>query len=107
MSGKGHHLGLSYGRAEAKTEGHSRICFHDHLNGFRKSRTVRGVGYGNGCAARRHPYDYEGRAGEDHRADSRWHDDDLSCLRSLNLSNFEPVNVSSLIVNTSSGQTAH
>ncbi len=38
--------------------------------------------------------------------DSRWHDDDLSCLRSLNLSNFEPVNVSSLIVNTSSGQTA-
>jgi len=37
--------------------------------------------------------------------DARWNDDDLSCLRSLTLSDFEPVNVSSLMVNNDSGQT--
>jgi hypothetical protein len=37
--------------------------------------------------------------------DSRWNDDDLSCLRSLILADFEPVNVSSLIVSNQSGQT--
>ncbi len=37
--------------------------------------------------------------------DSRWNDDDLSCLRSLTLSDFEPVNVSSLMVTNDSGQT--
>jgi hypothetical protein len=31
--------------------------------------------------------------------DARWNDTDLSCLRNLTLSNFEPVNVSSLAVN--------
>ncbi len=39
--------------------------------------------------------------------DSRWNDNDLMCLSSLTLSDFEPVNVSSLMVNTSSGATSH
>lgn len=34
-------------------------------------------------------------------------DDDLSCLRSLTLSDFEPVNVSSLMVSNDSGATSH
>jgi hypothetical protein len=37
--------------------------------------------------------------------DARWHDDDLSCLTSLTLADFEPVNVSSLIVSNDSGAT--
>jgi hypothetical protein len=37
--------------------------------------------------------------------DARWNDADLSCLTSLTLSDFEPVNVSSLMVNNDSGQT--
>jgi hypothetical protein len=37
--------------------------------------------------------------------DARWNDDDLSCITSLTLSDFEPVNVSSLMVNNDSGQT--
>jgi len=37
--------------------------------------------------------------------DARWRDDDLSCLTSLTLANFEPVNVSSLIVSNDSGAT--
>jgi hypothetical protein len=39
--------------------------------------------------------------------DARWNDDDLSCLRTLTLADFEPVNVSSLIVSNDSGATAH
>ncbi len=39
--------------------------------------------------------------------DARWHDDDLACLRNLILGNFEPVNVSSLMLHNNSGQTAH
>src|SRR5579863_4576371 len=39
--------------------------------------------------------------------DARWNDNDLSCLRSLTLADFEPVNVSSLIVTNDSGQTSH
>lgn len=39
--------------------------------------------------------------------DARWNDDDLSCLRSLTLSDFEPVNVSSLMVSNDSGATSH
>ncbi|HEX8815976.1 MAG TPA: hypothetical protein VF753_10790 [Terriglobales bacterium] len=39
--------------------------------------------------------------------DARWNDDDLSCLTSLTLSDFEPVNVSSLTVSNDSGQTSH
>ncbi len=39
--------------------------------------------------------------------DARWNDNDLSCLRSLTLNNFEPVNVSSLIVSNDSGATKH
>jgi hypothetical protein len=39
--------------------------------------------------------------------DARWNDTDLSCLRSLTLSDFEPVNVSSLIVSNDSGATTH
>jgi len=39
--------------------------------------------------------------------DSRWNDSDLSCLRSLTLADFEPVNVSSLMVSSDSGATAH
>ena len=39
--------------------------------------------------------------------DARWNDNDLSCLRSLTLSDFEPVNVSSLIVSNDSGATSH
>jgi len=37
--------------------------------------------------------------------DARWHDSDLSCLTSLILGDFEPVNVSSLIVHNDSGAT--
>jgi len=39
--------------------------------------------------------------------DARWNDSDLSCITSLILSNFEPVNVSSLIVSNGSGATSH
>jgi hypothetical protein len=38
--------------------------------------------------------------------DSRWNDTDLGCLRSLTLAAFEPVNVSSLMLNSGSGLTA-
>ena len=37
--------------------------------------------------------------------DARWNDDDLQCLTSLTLGDFEPVNVSSLMMNNDSGQT--
>jgi hypothetical protein len=37
--------------------------------------------------------------------DARWNDNDLSCLTSLILADFEPVNVSSLIVRNDSGAT--
>jgi hypothetical protein len=37
--------------------------------------------------------------------DARWNDADLSCLTSLTLADFEPVNVSSLIVSNDSGAT--
>lgn len=37
--------------------------------------------------------------------DARWHDSDLSCLTSLILADFEPVNVSSLMVHNDSGAT--
>jgi hypothetical protein len=37
--------------------------------------------------------------------DTRWNDDDLACLKSLTLGDFEPVNVSSLIVSNDSGAT--
>jgi hypothetical protein len=40
-------------------------------------------------------------------ADARWNDIDLACLRSITLSEFEPVNVSSLIVTNGSGATSH
>lgn len=39
--------------------------------------------------------------------DARWNDTDLSCLRSLTLADFEPVNVSSLLVSNDSGATSH
>jgi hypothetical protein len=39
--------------------------------------------------------------------DARWNDNDLSCLTSLTLADFEPVNVSSLIVSNDSGETSH
>jgi hypothetical protein len=39
--------------------------------------------------------------------DARWNDNDLSCLRSLILSDFEPVNVSSLMESNDSGATNH
>ena len=39
--------------------------------------------------------------------DARWNDDDLSCLRSLTLADFEPVNVSSLMVSEDNGATTH
>ncbi len=37
--------------------------------------------------------------------DARWNNDDLSCIRSLTLLDFEPVNVSSLMVSNDSGAT--
>jgi hypothetical protein len=37
--------------------------------------------------------------------DARWNDSDLSCLTSLTLADFEPVNVSSLMVSNDSGGT--
>jgi hypothetical protein len=39
--------------------------------------------------------------------DARWNDDDLACLKSLTLADFEPVNVASLIVSNDSGATSH
>ena len=39
--------------------------------------------------------------------DARWNDNDLQCITSLTLSDFEPVNVSSLMVSTDSGATSH
>jgi hypothetical protein len=39
--------------------------------------------------------------------DARWNDTDLSCIRSLTLADFEPVNVSSLMVSDDSGATSH
>ncbi|MGD0512455.1 MAG: Ig domain-containing protein [Terriglobales bacterium] len=39
--------------------------------------------------------------------DARWNDNDLSCLTSLTLGDFEPVNVSSLMVSNESGATSH
>jgi len=39
--------------------------------------------------------------------DARWNDNDLACITSLVLSDFEPVNVSSLIVSNDSGATSH
>jgi hypothetical protein len=38
--------------------------------------------------------------------DTRWNDNDLSCLRNLTLADFEPVNVSSLMLYKDSGKTA-
>lgn len=38
--------------------------------------------------------------------DARWNKSDLACLGSLTLSDFEPVNVSSLMVSNDSGQTS-
>jgi hypothetical protein len=37
--------------------------------------------------------------------DARWNDNDLSCITSLKLGDFEPVNVSSLMSSTDSGAT--
>ncbi len=39
--------------------------------------------------------------------DARWNNNDLECITSLTLSNFEPVNVSSLMVSNNSGATSH
>jgi hypothetical protein len=39
--------------------------------------------------------------------DARWNDNDLACLTSLTLGDFEAVNVSSLIVSNDSGDTSH
>jgi hypothetical protein len=39
--------------------------------------------------------------------DARWNDDDLSCITSLTLGDFEPVNVSGLMVSSDSGATSH
>jgi Fibronectin type III domain len=39
--------------------------------------------------------------------DARWNDNDLACLTNIILSDFEPVNVSSLMVSNDSGSTSH
>jgi hypothetical protein len=39
--------------------------------------------------------------------DARWNDSDLSCITNLTLGDFEPVNVSSLMVSNDSGATSH
>jgi hypothetical protein len=39
--------------------------------------------------------------------DARWDDNDLACITSLTLGDFEPVNVSSLMVSNDSGATSH
>jgi hypothetical protein len=39
--------------------------------------------------------------------DARWNNNDLECITSLTLSDFEPVNVSSLMVTNDSGATSH
>jgi hypothetical protein len=40
-------------------------------------------------------------------SDARWNNNDLACIRSLTLSDFEPVNVSSLMISNDSGATNH
>lgn len=39
--------------------------------------------------------------------DARWNDDDLRCLTSLTLADFEPVDVASLTVSNDSDATSH
>jgi hypothetical protein len=39
--------------------------------------------------------------------DARWNNNDLACIRSLTLSDFEPVNVSSLMISNDSGAASH
>ncbi len=39
--------------------------------------------------------------------DARWNENDLSCITNLTLGDFEPVNVSSLMVSNDSGATSH
>jgi len=39
--------------------------------------------------------------------DARWNNDDLSCIKSHTLSDFEPVNISSLMVSNDSGAMSH
>ncbi len=39
--------------------------------------------------------------------DARWNNNDLACLKNLILSDFEPVNVSSIMVNSGNGATSH
>jgi hypothetical protein len=39
--------------------------------------------------------------------DARWNDNDLECITNLTLGDFEPVNVSSLMVSNDSGATSH
>ena len=39
--------------------------------------------------------------------DARWNDSDLNCLNNLTLASLEPVNVSSLMITATSGQTSH
>ena len=39
--------------------------------------------------------------------DARWNDTDIQCLTSLTSNDFEPVNVSSLVVSSDSGATSH
>lgn len=39
--------------------------------------------------------------------DARWNNNDLACVRNLTLADFEPVNVSSLMVTNDSGATSH
>jgi hypothetical protein len=39
--------------------------------------------------------------------DARWNDTDLSCITALTLADFEPVNVSGLMVSNDSGATSH
>jgi len=38
--------------------------------------------------------------------DARWNNNDLACIKNLILSDFEPVNVSSLMVSNDSGTTS-
>jgi hypothetical protein len=38
--------------------------------------------------------------------DARWNNNDLACLKSVLLSDFEPVNVSSIMVSSGSGATS-
>ena len=63
-------------------------------------------GYGNFRRSTCHHVEFL-RGGLIGTADARWNHTDLSCISALTLADFEPVNVSSLMVSSGRGATSH